>query len=110
MVLTSSGRVLTNNHVIRGATQIRVRVPEGRPYTARVLGYSVAADVALLQLSGAAGLETVSLGNSSTVRVGDEVTAVGNAGGTGMLTTKEGTITDRGVTIPLSDGQGGRRG
>ena len=108
IVLTSSGRVLTNNHVIRGAARIRVSVPEGRTYTAQVLGYSVGADVALLQLRGAAGLDTAILGNSSTVEVGDEVTAVGNAGGTGTLTTKDGTIVDRGVTIPLSDGQGGR--
>ena len=108
IVLTSSGRVLTNNHVIRGAVRIRVRVPEGRTYSAQVLGYSVGADVALLQLRGAAGLDTVALGNSSTVEVGDEVTAVGNAGGTGTLMTKEGTIVDRGVSVPLSDGQGGR--
>ena len=54
MVLTRSGEVLTNNHVIRGATQIRVRVPEsGRTYRARVLGYSIPADVALLRLTGA---------------------------------------------------------
>ena len=52
MVVTASGEVLTNNHVIRGATQIRVRVPEsGRTYRARVLGYSISADVALLRLT-----------------------------------------------------------
>ena len=108
MVLTRSGEVLTNNHVIRGATQIRVRVPEsGRTYRARVLGYSIPADVALLRLTGASGLETVSLGNSSTVEIGDEVVAVGNAGGTGELTTKSGTVTDRGVTIELGDGRSG---
>jgi len=93
MVVTASGEVLTNNHVIRGATQIRVRVPEsGRTYRARVLGYSISADVALLRLTGATRLETVSLGNSSTVAIGDEVVAVGNAGGTGELTTKSGTV------------------
>ena len=100
--------MLTNNHVIRGATQIRVRVPEsGRTYRARVLGYSVSADVALLKLRGASGLETVSLGNSSTADLGDRVTSIGNAGGTGALTAKEGTITSRGVTITVGDGQGG---
>jgi S1-C subfamily serine protease len=108
MVLTSSGEVLTNNHVIRGATQIRVRVPEsGRTYRARVLGYSISADVALLRLTAASGLETVSLGNSTTVAVGDEVVAVGNAGGTGELTTKSGTVTGRGVTIAVGDGRSG---
>ena len=107
MVLTSSGEVLTNNHVIRGATQIRARVPAtGRTYGARVLGYSVSADVALLKLTGASGLDTVSLGNSSTVELGDDVTAVGNAGGTGTLTTKTGEITGIGRTITVGDGQG----
>ena len=109
MVLTSSGEVLTNNHVIRGATQIRVRVPGGRTYLARVLGYSISADIALLKLRGASGLRTVSLGNSSTVEIGDEVTAVGNAGGTGTLTVKEGTITGRGVTITVGTGESSAR-
>jgi S1-C subfamily serine protease len=69
-----------------------------------VLGYSITADVALLKLTAASGLETVSLGNSTTVDVGDEVTAVGNAGGTG-ITAKEGTITGRGVTITVGGGE-----
>jgi len=104
MVLSSSGEVLTNNHVVRGATQIRVRVPAtGRSYGARVLGYSLSADVALLELTGASGLDTVSLGNSSTVGLGDDVTAVGNAGGTGRLTTKAGSITGVGRTITVGD-------
>jgi len=107
MVLTPTGEVLTNNHVIRGATTIRVRVPAtGRTYGARVLGYSISADVALLKLSGASGLETVSVGNSSSVRLGDEVTAVGNAGGTGRLTAKIGAITGVGRTITVNDGNG----
>jgi S1-C subfamily serine protease len=107
MVLTSSGEVMTNNHVIRGATEIRVRIPAtGRIYGARVLGYSVSADVALLKLTGASDLDTVSIGNSSTVRVGDDVTAVGNAGGTGTLATKEGEITDVGRTITVGDSPG----
>jgi len=107
MVIASSGEVLTNNHVVRGATQIRVRIPAtGRVYGARVLGYSVSADVALLKLAGATGLDTVSVGNSSTVELGDDVTAVGNAGGTGRLTTKSGAITGIGRTIMVGDGQG----
>jgi S1-C subfamily serine protease len=107
MVLTPSGEVLTNNHVIRGATVIWVHVPRtGRVYRARVLGYSVSSDVALLKVQGASGFRTVSLGNSSTARVGDHVTAVGNAGGTGTLTTKVGTITGLGRTLTLRDEYG----
>ena len=107
MVLTPAGEVLTNNHVIRGAAQIRVHVPGGRTYSARVLGYNVSADVALLKLNGASGLRTVSLGNSSKVRLGQKVTAIGNEGGTGVLTTKIGTITALGRTITVNDDQGG---
>ena len=84
MVLTSTGEVLTNNHVIRGATAIKVRdVGNGRNYTATVVGYDVADDVAVLQLKAATKLTTVPIGNSSSVRVGAKVTGIGNAGGTG---------------------------
>jgi S1-C subfamily serine protease len=107
LVLTPSGEVLTNNHVIRGASQIRVHVPQsGRTYSARVLGYDVAADVALLQLRGASGLHTVSLGNSSQVRIGQRVTAIGNAGGAGVLTVRTGAVTGLGRSITVNDDLG----
>jgi len=108
MVVTSSGVVLTNNHVIRGATTIRVVLPgTGRSYRATVLGYSIGADVAVLRLTGASGLETVSLGSSSSLRTGQSVSAVGNAGGTGTLVTTTGTISRLNRTITVSDEQGG---
>ena len=63
VVLTSSGTVLTNNHVIRGAGTVRVTVPSsGRTYTATVTGYSVSKDIALLELRDAQGLATVRTG------------------------------------------------
>jgi S1-C subfamily serine protease len=84
IVLTSTGEVLTNNHVIRGATAIKVRdVGNGKNYTATVVGYDVADDIAVLQLKGATGLKTAPIGNSSSVRVGAKVVGIGNAGGTG---------------------------
>lgn len=99
MVLTSSGEVLTNNHVIAGATTIRVTVPgTSRRYQARVLGYSVQRDVAVIRLHGASGLATVSTG-SAKLRVGQAVTALGNANGSGTLTSAPGTITGLGKTI-----------
>jgi S1-C subfamily serine protease len=108
IVLTSSGEVLTNNHVIRGATTIHVVLPQTkRSYTARVLGYDVTADVALLQLQHASGLTTASIGNSAALRRGQSVTAVGNAGGTGSLTVTTGRITGLGRTITVNDDQGG---
>jgi S1-C subfamily serine protease len=84
MVLTPSGEVLTNNHVVEGATAISVTdIGNGKTYSATVVGYDRSADVAVLQLQGASGLRTVPLGNSSTVSVGTRVTALGNAGGVG---------------------------
>jgi S1-C subfamily serine protease len=102
IVLTSSGDVLTNNHVIKGAGAIRMTVPStGSTYTAAVVGYSVSKDIALLKLRNAHGLQTAVTGNSAGVEVGDTVTAVGNAGGTGTLTTKSGNVTglQRGITV-----------
>ena len=108
MVLTSSGEVITNNHVIRGASTIRVIVPSTkRSYPATVVGYDVAADVAVLQVKGASGLATVTTGTSSTVKVGQSASAVGNAGGTKTLTTTTGSITALGRNITVGDDQGG---
>jgi S1-C subfamily serine protease len=108
MVLTASGEVLTNNHVIRGATTIRVAVPQTKKtYLARVVGYDLAADVALLRLRNASGLATVSIGKSSKVATGQSVTAVGNAGGTGSLTVTTGRVTGLHRTITVGDDHGG---
>ena len=102
MVLNPSGLVLTNNHVINGATSIRATlVTTGKTYTARVLGYDATDDVALLQLQNASGLKTVSVGNSAQVSLGSPVLAVGNAGGQGgNPTVAQGVInaTDRTIT------------
>jgi len=108
MVLTSSGIVLTNNHVIRGATTVRVLIPSsGRTYKASVLGYSVGADVALLSLQGASNLQTVTTASSTSLRVGQLVTAVGNANGTRRLVLAPGRITGLGKAITATDGQNG---
>lgn len=102
MVLNSNGLVMTNNHVINGATSIKATlVTSGKTYTARVVGYDVTDDVALLQLQNASGLKTVSVGNSSQVTLGTPVLAIGNAGGQGGTpTVAPGIInaTDRTIT------------
>jgi S1-C subfamily serine protease len=105
MVLTSSGEVLTNNHVVAGATSIQVRdIGNGKTYLAKVVGYSDSDDVAVLQLSGASGLSTVKLGDSSSVRVGQQVVAIGNAEGKdGTPSVATGTVTQLGATITASD-------
>ena len=104
IVLTASGEVLTNNHVIRGATAIRVTdVAAGRTYSATIVGYSISKDVALLKLRNARGLQPAVMGNSSNLEVGDRVIAVGNAGGTGVLTTKTGKLTGLRRSITIGD-------
>ena len=86
IVLTSDGTILTNNHVIDGATAIRVTdVGNGRTYSASVTGYDASRDIAVLKLKNASGLATADIGDSSGVQLGDKVVAVGNAGGRGGL-------------------------
>jgi S1-C subfamily serine protease len=92
MVLTASGQVLTSYHVVKAANTIKVTVAEtGKTYQATVVGSDQTADVALLQLKGASGLTPIKIDNDKT-SVGDKVTAVGNAGGTGTLTAAKGSI------------------
>jgi S1-C subfamily serine protease len=84
MVVSSAGEVITNNHVITGATKITATdVGNGTTYTARVVGYDHGHDIAVLQLEGASGLKTVSFGDASSLKVGQSVATIGNAGGTG---------------------------
>jgi len=107
IVLTSSGEILTNNHVIAGATTIRVSVPKTtHTYTARVVGYDTTADVAVLQLQKASNLKTVTTGSASNLKLGARVTAVGNAGGTGTLTSSRGTVTglNKSITVQTDNG------
>jgi S1-C subfamily serine protease len=108
MVLTSSGEILTNNHVIRGATTIKVTVvTTGKTYTAKVVGTDPTDDVAVLQAQGASGLSTIPLGDSSSVQVGDAVVAIGNAGGTGGApSVVTGSVTNLNQTITASDENG----
>ena len=105
MVLTSTGEVLTNNHVVAGATSVTVRdIGNGRTYHAKVVGYSDSDDVAVLKLTGASGLTTVSIGNSATVASGQRIVALGNAEGKdGTPAVATGTVTSTGNTITAVD-------
>jgi S1-C subfamily serine protease len=106
-VLTSSGEILTNNHVIAGATTIRVVVPGTKgAYTARVVGYDTTADIAVLRLQNASNLKTVTTGDASTLALGTRVTAVGNAGGTGTITSARGTVTGLNESITVQSDSG----
>jgi S1-C subfamily serine protease len=109
IVLTSNGEILTNNHVVEGATSIKVRdVGNGKTYTAKVVGYDETDDVAVIQLEDASGLTTANLGNSSTVSVGDKVVGLGNAGGGNSTpVVAAGTVTGLNQSIQASDESSG---
>jgi S1-C subfamily serine protease len=109
LVLTPTGEILTNNHVIEGATSIKVTdIGNGQTYSANVIGYDQTKDVAVLQLQGASGLQTVKLGNSDTAAVGQNVVALGNAGGKGGTpSVATGQITGLNASITASDAGSG---
>ncbi len=109
IILTATGLVLTNNHVIADATQISVTsVGNGRTYQASVVGYDRAEDVAVIQLKNASGLHPVTIGDSSKVRVGDPIVAIGNAGGTGGTPAAvTGTVSALDQAITATDENGG---
>ncbi|WP_159499784.1 S1C family serine protease [Microbacterium sp. 18062] len=102
VVLTEDGLVLTNNHVIEGATEISVTVADtGETYTATLLGTDDEDDVALLQLQDASGLATTTIDDDG-VATGDTVTAVGNADGGGVLMAADGVVTGLETTVTTS--------
>jgi S1-C subfamily serine protease len=105
MIVSRSGLVLTNNHVIDQATNVTASLVlnAGRRYQARVVGYDAADDVALLQLVGAANLTPVSFGNSAQVSLGTPVLALGNAEGQGGARPAEGIINALNRRIQASD-------
>ena len=105
MVLTASGLVLTNNHVISGATSPTATLAaSGKTYKATILGYDSSDDVALLQLAGASGLTPVTVGNSDGVTVGQHILGLGNAQGQGgPPTAAPGHVTALNQTISPAD-------
>jgi S1-C subfamily serine protease len=105
MVITSNGIVLTNNHVVEGATSISVTdIGNGHTYGATVVGYDRSVDVAILKLTNASGLTTVNIASSSGVTQGEDVVAIGNAGGSGGTPSyAAGTVTGTNQSITASD-------
>jgi S1-C subfamily serine protease len=103
MVINPDGLVLTNNHVIEDSTSITARTANGHKYQAKVLGYDVTGDIALIQLQGASGLTTVPIGNSSSVKTGDSVVGMGNAEGQNAIVPVTGQVTALNQTITAGD-------
>ena len=108
MIITSSGLVLTNNHVIDNTVNITAQINgTGTAYKVKVIGYDASDDVALVQLVGASNLPTVPIGDSDKVNVGDPLTVIGNAlgkGGTPAVVT--GVVSQLDQQITASDESG----
>ncbi|MFI8099525.1 S1C family serine protease [Streptomyces sp. NPDC086023] len=106
VIVTSDGEIVTNNHVVAGASEITVRTSDGKTYKAKVLGTDPDKDLALIKLEGARGLKAARLGDSSKVNVGDQVVAIGSPEGlTGTVTSGIVSALDRDVTVAKSEGQ-----
>src|SRR5262245_610657 len=102
VMVTSDGYVLTNNHVVEGADDIKVDLTDNRTLTAKLVGTDKASDLALLKVTGS-DFKPIALGNSDNVQVGDVVLAVGNPMGIGQTVTM-GIISAKGRSTGPGDG------
>ena len=102
VIVTTDGYILTNNHVVENADDIKVELTDDRTLTAKLIGTDKASDLALLKIS-ADNLHPIALGNSENVRVGDVVLAVGNPLGVGQTVTM-GIISAKGRSTTVGDG------
>ena len=106
VILTADGEVLTNAHVVNGATSIKVNLAgETQSRDATLIAADSGNDLALLKITGASNLKTVELGSSNDLRVGDDVVAIGNA-----LDLKGGFTVTRGIVSALNRSIGGQDG
>ena len=106
VILSANGEILTNAHVVEGASTVRVTLAgESQARSAEIVGTDPSADLALLTIPGAKGLPTAELGKSSDVAVGDDVVAIGNA-----LALRGGPTVTKGIVSALDrslDADGG---
>ncbi|MFF7266198.1 S1C family serine protease [Streptomyces sp. NPDC008159] len=106
VIITSNGEIITNNHVVSGASRIKVTTHSGKTYSAEVVGTDSKKDLALIKLRDASGLKAATLGNSNGVKVGDQVVAIGSPEGlTGTVTSGIVSALDRDVTVSTDEGQ-----
>ncbi|MGW3423576.1 S1C family serine protease [Streptomyces phaeochromogenes] len=108
VVITSGGEIITNNHVVSGASAIKVQLSNGKSYTAKVVGTDSKKDLALIKLENApSGLTVATLGDSTGVKVGDQVVAIGSPEGlTGTVTSGIVSALNRDVTVSTDESQG----
>ncbi|QKW28214.1 trypsin-like peptidase domain-containing protein [Streptomyces seoulensis] len=111
VIVTSGGEVVTNNHVVAGASSVKARTSDGRTYTAQVVGTDSSKDLALIKLADASGLKAATLGDSAGVAVGDQVVAIGSPEGlTGTVTSGIVSALHRDVTVSTDESQGQEQG
>jgi len=105
VVLSANGDILTNNHVVAGSRDLSVTLSDGSEHPATVVGTSPSYDIAVIRLQGASGLTPSTLGDSSSLVVGQPVVAIGSPRGlTGTVTTGIVSALDRTVTVQGEDG------
>ncbi|MFC9061103.1 S1C family serine protease [Streptomyces sp. NPDC057074] len=111
VIITDDGEIITNNHVVSGASSVKVKTSDGKQYTAEVVGTDSKKDLALIKLENASGLKAASLGDSDAVGVGDQVVAIGSPEGlTGTVTSGIVSALDRDVTVSTDEGQQQQQG
>ncbi|MFE2879092.1 S1C family serine protease [Streptomyces roseus] len=110
IVVTADGEIVTNNHVVDGATEIQVTMSDGKKYPAKTVGTDPGKDLALIKLQGAGGLKPARLGNSDGLKVGDQVVAIGSPDRlTGTVTSGIVSALNREVNVPKSEQQSPQR-
>lgn len=102
-IIDANGLIVTNNHVVEGAKTITVTLADNRSFTAELARTDPLTDLAVVKIN-ADNLSAVQIGDSSRIRVGDWVVAIGNALGRG-ISAKEGIISRIGVSIDVDEGQ-----
>jgi serine protease Do len=78
VIVDPKGYIITNNHVVEGATKIKVSLPGGEEYTAKVIGTDAISDIAVIKISGKRDFLYAKIGNSKNMKVGDWVLAIGS--------------------------------
>ncbi|MCX4691952.1 S1C family serine protease [Streptomyces sp. NBC_01408] len=110
IVLTADGEIVTNNHVVNGATRIQVTTSDGKKYSAKIVGTDPDKDLALIKLQDASGLKPAELGDSGSLKVGEQVVAIGSPDRlTGTVTSGIVSALEREVNVPKSEQQSPQR-
>ena len=103
-IISEDGYIVTNYHVIDGATAIKITLYNGETYDAKLIGGEELNDVAVLKIDGISGLKPVVIGDSDDLVVGETVCTIGNALGTLSFSLTSGVVSATGRSVTMSDG------